>query len=292
MAGIDERSLTIPTGFSLHQTCAPVAWSRGRSPDMDWLDGTLLWTGWEVEHAVWRSVRQQGNTLIIRGTATPCMDLAWAQSVLGIQQAMPHIDDPVINRLATRYAGLRSFSHGSLYGGLVTSIVGQSISVAAAAVVQTRLSLLFNQPVRLGARQFVPLPRPDQLAAVPPETVKTSGVTMRRAAALVRIAGIAVEGGLPPDDVALTTPDATEETLRALPLVGPWTARSALLWGLGSADAFPSGDLALLRAARRAYGRPELDLGKLDRMSEEWRPARGLATRLLWTDLLGTAGNS
>jgi 3-methyladenine DNA glycosylase/8-oxoguanine DNA glycosylase len=290
--GIDERSLTVPSGFSLHQTCGPVAWSRGRSPDMDWLGGTLVWTGWEEEHAVWRAVRQRDNTLIIRGTATPCMDLAWAQRVLGIEQAKPHVDDPVINTLAAHYPGLRSFSHGSLYGGLVTSIVGQSISVAAAAVVQTRLSLLFNHPVRIGGRRFVPLPRPDQLAAVTAETVKTSGVTMRRAAALVRIAGIAAEGGLPSDDVALAAPDATEVTLRALPLVGPWTARSALLWGLGSADAFPSGDIALLRAARRTYDRPELDLGDLDRMSDGWRPARGLAARLLWTDLLGTASDS
>src|SRR3712207_6971184 len=44
----------------------------------------------------------------------------------------------------------------------------------------------------------------------------------------------------------------------------PWTAESTLLWGLGAADAFPTGDVALLRAARVAYGRPELDLRGLE----------------------------
>lgn len=292
----DERSVDVPPGFSLSQTCGPVTWSGGRSPDIGWLDGGLVWTGWEAEHRVWRLVHQRGDTLVIHGTASADMDITWSRRVLGMDQVFPHlhlhVDDPIIRGLATRFGGLRSFSHGSLYAGLVTSIVGQSISVAAAATVQTRLSQLFNHPERIGGRRFVPLPRPDQLAATTAERVKTSGVTMRRAVALVTIAGIAEAGGLPPDDAALASPDATGEILRALPLVGPWTARSALLWGLGCADVFPTGDVALLRAARRAYGRPELRLADLDRMSDTWRPGRGLAARLLWTDLLGTASDA
>lgn len=41
-----------------------------------------------------------------------------------------------------------------------------------------------------------------------------------------------------------------ERELRKLPLVGPWTAASALLWGLGEPDAYPRGDVALLRPGR------------------------------------------
>jgi 3-methyladenine DNA glycosylase/8-oxoguanine DNA glycosylase len=75
----------------------------------------------------------------------------------------------------------------------------------------------------------------------------------------------------------------------ALPLVGRWTAESVVLWGIGAPDAHPTGDVALLRAARAAYGRPELTLKELDVLAEQWRPARGLAARLLWTELFGPA---
>ncbi len=77
--------------------------------------------------------------------------------------------------------------------------------------------------------------------------------------------------------------------LLRLPAVGPWTANSALLWGVGAPDAHPTGDVALLRAARAAFANPDLDLKGLDHRAETWRPARGWAARLLWTGLLGIA---
>ena len=256
---------------------------------MDWIDGRLIWVGWESDRVVWRSVRQQGDRLLVEGSAAAASDQLWAARTLGLGTPLPAFDDPVIRALAVRFSGLRPFNMGSLYVGLVGSIIGQSISVAAAAVAQTRLATLFSQPVTLAGRDFRPLPRPAQLAAAEPDLVRTCGVTNRRAAALVGIAGLAAAGALPGEQEAMRDPDGTERALRALPLVGPWTARSALLWGLGAADAFPTGDVALLRAARRAYAMPSLDLRGLETLGETWRPARGLAARLLWTDLLGTA---
>ena len=62
-----------------------------------------------------------------------------------------------------------------------------------------------------------------------------------------------------------------------------------MLWGIGLTDAYPTWDVALLRASRMAFNRSELYGRSLDRMAEEWRPARGWAARLLWTNLLGIA---
>jgi 3-methyladenine DNA glycosylase/8-oxoguanine DNA glycosylase len=90
----------------------------------------------------------------------------------------------------------------------------------------------------------------------------------------------------PSDDAAI---ERTLAELRALPLVGPWTARSALLWGIGAPDVHPIGDVALLRAARQAYGNPALTMKELDLQSDRWRPGRSWAARLLWTNLLGVA---
>jgi len=71
--------------------------------------------------------------------------------------------------------------------------------------------------------------------------------------------------------------------LTALHGVGPWTADIYLLFCLGHADAFPSGDLAVQEAARialRLNKRP--DAKQLTKIAEIWRPWRGVAAHLLW----------
>jgi 3-methyladenine DNA glycosylase/8-oxoguanine DNA glycosylase len=291
------RSLSPPDGFDLAQTCGPVTWGGGRWPHHSWSDGELIGVGWEVAAArsggrwrlVWRGVRQGDGALAVRGTGTPTADHDWLTDVLGLDQECPAFADPAIEQLRGRFRGLRPLSDGSLFDGLVTSIVGQSISVAAAAVTTARLAALFHPGVEIDGRRFWPLPRPDQLAEADPALIRTSGVTWRRAEALVAAGRAGVDGLLPDRHAALAAPDAARLLLRSLPLVGPWTAESALLWGVGLADAHPTGDVALLRAARRHYDRPALTLRDLDRLAEAWRPARAWAARLLWTDLLGEA---
>ena len=77
--------------------------------------------------------------------------------------------------------------------------------------------------------------------------------------------------------------DQAHGTLTALHGIGPWTADIYLLFCLGHADAFPSGDLAVQESARLAFGlRKRPDAKALLRMAETWRPWRGVAAHLLW----------
>lgn len=289
----DARPLAVPSGFSLAATCGPVAWAGGRWPNVDWRDGALSWVGWENGLVVHRTVWQPagaGGPIAVAGTAEPRGDAGWAARVLGVARTPPSLADSVLRAISEAIPGLRPFAYGSLADGLTTAIVGQSISVASAAVTQRRLAALFAPPLPLADRPFWPLPRPDQLAAADPALVRTSGVTTRRAAALVAAGQACLAGVLPSREDALADPEAATAALRRLPLVGPWTAASVLLWGLAADDVHPTGDIALLRAARLAYQEPDLDHPGLDRLAERWRPARSWAARLLWVDLLGVAG--
>jgi 3-methyladenine DNA glycosylase/8-oxoguanine DNA glycosylase len=236
---------------------------------------------------VWRSVRQDdARTIVIEGTGSAEVAADWAARTLGTRGRMPSLDDPVLRRLASEHRGLRSWSAGSLYEGAVSSIVGQSISVAAAATTERRLCELFNPPLDLGDRLFWPPPLPAQLAAATPQLVRQSGVTMRRAEALIEVAAKFTNGEICESTTVGFDASAEAEKLMTTSGVGRWTVRSALLWGLGDPDAHPSGDVALLRAARKHY--PELsNLKELDTLAETWAPHRGWAARLLWLDLLG-----
>ncbi|ADO68757.1 DNA-3-methyladenine glycosylase 2 [Stigmatella aurantiaca] len=69
--------------------------------------------------------------------------------------------------------------------------------------------------------------------------------------------------------------------LVALPGIGEWTAHYIALRALGEPDAFPASDLGLRKAAG---GGTVLAASVLERMAEAWRPWRGYAALLLWTE--------
>jgi AraC family transcriptional regulator of adaptative response / DNA-3-methyladenine glycosylase II len=69
--------------------------------------------------------------------------------------------------------------------------------------------------------------------------------------------------------------------LRALPGVGEWTAQYIALRALHEPDAFPAGDIGILRALANGDERPTTAaaLGR----AEAWRPWRAYAAQHLWT---------
>ncbi|HET9662048.1 MAG TPA: hypothetical protein VFP05_17110 [Thermomicrobiales bacterium] len=283
------RAIVVEPPFSLADTCAPVAWASGRWANQDWIDGALVWVGWEGNDVVHRVLRpgSEEHELLVDGDSDPSCDLDWAARVLGTERSMPHMADPVLAEIAERHPGLRPHASGSLFDGVIDSIVGQSITVLAAAVVSARLASYFHPGVELQGRIFWPSPRPVDLANADPFRLRATGVTWKRAEALVAAGQAALDGRLiEPESETL---DQLRSMLLALPLIGKWTAESALLWGIGVDDAFPTGDVALLRAARRAYDEPEMTMKDLDARSGDWAGCRAWASRLLWIDLFGPA---
>ncbi|MBX3072220.1 MAG: DNA-3-methyladenine glycosylase 2 family protein [Thermomicrobiales bacterium] len=275
--------------FDLTLTAAPVAWGRGRWPNVDWIDGQMVWVGWEGKAIVHRIARQEPDgTLVVRGDATDD-DIVWLDGVLGWSAEMPSFTDPVITDLSAKMPGLRPFANGSLFDGIIGSIVGQSISVAAAATTERRLAQLTTDGVELFGRRFFPSPRAEDLVQLSIAEIRSTGVTGRRAEAISAIAHRAMAGEFPAEGAPYSDDADLRRLLRALPLVGPWTAESAMLWGIGMPDIHPTGDVALLRAAKLAYERPEMTMKELDQLAIGWAPGRSWAARLLWTALLGPA---
>src|SRR5215207_5263113 len=180
--------LPVSPPFDLARTVAPAWWAQGRWPNVDWVSGAFLWVGWEGGVVAWRSVQQvDAQTLKISGCRNSELDGQWAAAVLGTNTTMPKFDDPVLVELTRVHAGLRPWSAGSLFEGVVSSIVGQSISVAAAATTERRLYERFNNGVLVDERQFWPPPLPEQLASSSAAFVRETGVTTKRAEALVAV---------------------------------------------------------------------------------------------------------
>jgi 3-methyladenine DNA glycosylase/8-oxoguanine DNA glycosylase len=234
-------------------------------------------------------VRQTGpGTLEIGGDRDSQRDERWTGEVLGAFRVAPPIGDPVVAEIATRFPGVRPYNNASLFESVVGCIAGQSITVQAAAVTERRICALAGSSISIAGRDFWPSPLPEQIVGLTAEQLRSTGVTWRRAEAILAAAHAKLAGELPTEDEARADPDAARIALRKLPLVGEWTSESVLLWGLGADDAFPPNDAALLRAARLAYGQPELNHRGLIALSDGWRPGRAWASRWLWIAMFGT----
>jgi 3-methyladenine DNA glycosylase/8-oxoguanine DNA glycosylase len=67
------------------------------------------------------------------------------------------------------------------------------------------------------------------------------------------------------------------QQLCSIPGVGPWTEQYVAMRAIGDPDAFPTGDLGLLRGLRLKNAR------ELERRAEVWRTSRAYAAMYIWS---------
>jgi DNA-3-methyladenine glycosylase II len=157
------------------------------------------------------------------------------------------------------------------FAGLCAIVCGQQLSVASAAAIRERLFAAF---VPFG-HEAVRRARADRL--------KRLGLSNNKIKSIKAIGKAVASGAIDLTAVGNMDADEAHALLTALHGVGPWTADIYLLFCLGHADAFPSGDLAVQEAARIALNlRKRPDAKALTKIAEAWRPWRGVAAHLLW----------
>ena len=157
------------------------------------------------------------------------------------------------------------------YAGLCAIVCGQQLSTASAAAIRARLFAAF-EPFH---HDTVRRARTDKL--------KRLGLSNNKIKSIKEIGKAVSRGQIDLNAVGNMDADAAHAELVKLHGIGPWTADIYLLFCLGHADAFPSGDLAVQEAARIAFNlRKRPDVKALTKLAQAWRPWRGVAAHLLW----------
>jgi len=157
------------------------------------------------------------------------------------------------------------------FPGLCAIVCGQQLSTASAAAIRSRLFAAFD-----------PFHH-DTLRRARANKLKRLGLSAPKIKSIREIGKAVAKGRIDLTAVGNMDADQAHAALTALHGVGPWTADIYLLFCLGHADAFPSGDLAVQESARLALGlRKRPDATALTRIAEAWRPWRGVAAHLLW----------
>jgi AraC family transcriptional regulator of adaptative response / DNA-3-methyladenine glycosylase II len=170
------------------------------------------------------------------------------------------------------------------------AVLGQQITVAAAVDLAGRLvacsgrSLLDPSLEREGLTHV--FPRPEHLASA---DLTALGMPRMRAATLTSLAAAVVA-----DRQILGRGRSLTECvtrLRALPGIGEWTAQYIAMRELREPDAFPAGDIGLVRALTDADGKRPTPRQLLVR-AERWRPWRAYAAQYLWASAMPSESHS
>lgn len=180
--------------------------------------------------------------------------------------------DPLLARRLEIQPGVRVPGCWDGFELAVRAILGQQVSVKGASSLAGRIAKTFGQAFG-GPNLLTHLfPRPDVLAQADVASIglpKARGETIRKFARAVAEKRISFEG-IVDREIFLTR-------LLEVPGIGVWTAQYVAMRALGEPDAFPSGDLGLLRALNIT------NVKELEVRAEAWRPWRAYAAMYLWT---------
>ena len=152
------------------------------------------------------------------------------------------------------------------FEALLSAIVSQQVSVAAADAIWRRLKL-------------ANLTGPRKIERASEEDLRACGLSRQK----ISYAKALASSGIRFNALRDASTDSVIETLIDVKGIGVWTAEIYAMFSLGRADVFAPGDLALQESARILFDLPDRPKEKAFRqMAIAWSPWRSVAARLLW----------
>lgn len=158
------------------------------------------------------------------------------------------------------------------FGTLVRSVVGQQLSVKAAASIHTRLG------DKLGGISA------QTLRAAAPEDLRAQGLSWAKVRTVQALADAALSGTVDFAHLAALPDEEVIAALTPLPGIGRWTVEMFLMFALARPDVFSFGDLVLRQGVERLY--PEATTrAAQEAVVAAWSPYRSLASRAFWFEV-------
>ncbi|HEY5442102.1 MAG TPA: DNA-3-methyladenine glycosylase [Candidatus Saccharimonadales bacterium] len=197
-----------------------------------------------------------------------------------LTKAAQHLStrDPVLARIIKR-AGLPTFEpHTDYYGALVNSIVGQQLSVKAAAAIKQRFRALFDGK----------LPTPEQILEKSVEELRAIGFSNAKGRYVHDLAHHVIEGKVRFDKLDTQSNEEIIAELTDVKGVGEWTVHMFLIFCMGRLDVLPTGDLGIRAGVRALYDFK--DLPTPEQVAEVaqkhgWHPYESAASWYVWRSL-------
>ncbi len=182
--------------------------------------------------------------------------------------------DRIIARLIASYPNEVMTNHQNPFSTLVKAIVGQQISIKAAATICQRLESLignFSTEDYLQAKE---------------DDLRQCGLSRPKIRYITNVANALESGKLTPATWSTMSDDQIAKQLMSISGIGTWTAQMFLIFHLHRADILPLGDIGLINAIKLHYASgKDLSKSEIKKLAQLWQPYRTVATWYLWRSL-------
>ncbi len=159
------------------------------------------------------------------------------------------------------------------FAALLQTMIGQQISIHAAAAIHGRFKAIY------GGRP----PSAKRLLATSEGDLRGAGLSRSKVVYMRDLAERVVSRRLVVSRLESMSDEEAIAALTAVKGIGIWTAEVFLIFRLGRLDVIPGDDLGLLEGVRQLYElqeRPAPD--ELREFAERWRPYRSVASWFVW----------
>lgn len=167
--------------------------------------------------------------------------------------------------------------HRNYYQELVESIIGQQLSVKAAATIRDRFVQLFGH-----------FPSPEEILACDFEELKSVGLSRPKTNYIRDLAGHVIDGTVRFDHLDDLSNQQIIDELTTVKGIGEWTVHMFMIFCMGRTDVLAHGDLGIRMGLRQLYGLDELPArDEVEDIARRggWAPYQSIACWYVWQSL-------
>ncbi|MGH7961594.1 MAG: DNA-3-methyladenine glycosylase 2 [Candidatus Binatia bacterium] len=196
--------------------------------------------------------------------------------------------DELLAPIVPRFRGLKLVASPTIFESLVMAVLSQQVNLTFAYAIKKELVEAFGNKCRVNGETFYTFPEPERFAVETEESLRRFRLSTAKAGTLVRLGQAFASDAFTQEELATLSDETVVERLTRMKGIGRWSAETCLLRGLARPDAFPGGDLGVVKyLAQGLLGKTEQATeAEMRAFAERWRPYRGLALIYCYAELM------
>lgn len=188
--------------------------------------------------------------------------------------------------LVDKLPGYKALRGPDLWTMMLSSLVAQQISGAAARSIRNKLAQAYGHMVSVDGERVPVIPSAQRLFDLQEADLRAVGFSQKKAEYARGMAQALLDGTIVPAELKQMSPDEMIKKLSALRGVGVWTAECIGIFCIGHPDLIPADDLGIQKAITHLYKlKADPKPKEVRARGEKWKGWRSYATTYLWAGL-------
>ena len=188
-------------------------------------------------------------------------------------------NDVSIYSLISKFGPIEQKKRRNYFSALLTSIIGQQLSVHSAKAIINRFNKYFSGEIT-----------PEKIIASDFQSLRNLGLSNAKAKYMIDLSDKLLSGDIQLKGISQLTENEVMNELTKVKGIGPWTVHMFLIFVLGKPNILPDGDLGIKKAIMLNYNLENLPTGeeviKLSK-NKNWAPYNTYASLYLWKSIDG-----